>query len=346
MSKFIYQSPGRYVQGKGIVSSIAEETERLGSHALIIADEVVWNITEEKIKESFSANNNVDFEYEVFKGESSEEEIQRIVKQYKEKNIDVVIGLGGGKALDTGKAVAFELKASVIDFASTASMDAPTAAVSVIVDSEIVAQAPVRLFASGMSDGLATLIEVESTLRRQGQNMFHGKPTLASLAIAQKCEEVIFEYGYSAYTSVEKHIVTPQVDAVIEANTLLSGLGFENGGLAGAHAIHNGFTALEGDIHHLTHGEKVAYGILVQLVLENAPTEKFMKYKTFFDNINMPTTLEGLHIENTSYEELVQVGERALTPNDTFANLSDKITADEIADAILTVNDLSKSQFN
>lgn len=74
--------------------------------------------------------------------------------------------------------------------------------------------------------------------------MFHGKPTLASLAIAQKCEEVIFEYGYSAYTSVEKHIVTPQVDAVIEANTLLSGLGFENGGLAGAHAIHNGFTAL------------------------------------------------------------------------------------------------------
>lgn len=367
MSKFIYQSPGRYVQGKGIVSSIAEETERLGSHALIIADEVVWNITEEKIKESFSANNNVDFEYEVFKGESSEEEIQRIVKQYKEKNIDVVIGLGGGRALDTGKAVAFELKASVIDFASTASMDAPTAAVSVIynedgsfsgyefypknpdtviVDSEIVAQAPVRLFASGMSDGLATLIEVESTLRRQGQNMFHGKPTLASLAIAQKCEEVIFEYGYSAYTSVEKHIVTPQVDAVIEANTLLSGLGFENGGLAGAHAIHNGFTALEGDIHHLTHGEKVAYGILVQLVLENAPTEKFMKYKTFFDNINMPTTLEGLHIENTSYEELVQVGERALTPNDTFANLSDKITADEIADAILTVNDLSKSQFN
>ena len=179
MSKFIYQSPGRYVQGKGIVSSIAEETERLGSHALIIADEVVWNITEEKIKESFSANNNVDFEYEVFKGESSEEEIQRIVKQYKEKNIDVVIGLGGGKALDTGKAVAFELKASVIDFASTASMDAPTAAVSVIynedgsfsgyefypknpdtviVDSEIVAQAPVRLFASGMSDGLATLL--------------------------------------------------------------------------------------------------------------------------------------------------------------------------------------------
>ena len=367
MSKFIYQSPGRYVQGKGIIDFIAEETERLGNYALIIADETVWNLTKSKIMNSFSSNDNVHFDHEIFNGESSKEEIQRIINEYKSKSVNVVIGLGGGKALDTGKAVAYALNASVIDFASTASMDAPTAAVSVIykedgsfdgyefypknpdtvmVDSEIVAQAPVRLFASGMSDGLATLIEVESTLRRQGENMFRGKPTLASLAIAQKCEEVIFEYGYSAYTSVEKHIVTPQVDAIIEANTLLSGLGFENGGLAAAHAIHNGFTALEGDIHHLTHGEKVSYGILVQLVLENAPTEKFYKYKNFLDNIKMPTTIEGLHIENISYDDLVSVGERALKPNDTFTNLSNRITADEIADAILTVNDLSKSKFN
>ena len=133
---------------------------------------------------------------------------------------------------------------------------------------------------------------------------------------------------------------------MIEANTLLSGLGFENGGLAAAHAIHNGFTALEGDIHHLTHGEKVAYGILVQLVLENAPTEKFVKYQQFLSSIHMPTTLEELHIADKSYEDLVRVGERALEPNDTFANLSDKLTADDIADAILTVSELSKGTFN
>ncbi len=366
MSKLIFQSPGRYVQGKGVINSIAEETQRLGTHALIISDSLVWDITKNQIEQSFSNNKNVKYDYEVFKGESSEDEINRIVESYKKSGVDVVIGLGGGKALDTGKAVGYALKASVIDFASTASMDAPTAAVSVIyredgvfsgyqfypknpdtvmVDSEIVAQAPVRLFASGMSDGLATLLEVESTLRRQGKNMFHGRPSLASLAIAQKCEETIFEYGFSAYEAVEKHVVSPQVDAVIEANTLLSGLGFENGGLAAAHAIHNGFTALQGDIHHLTHGEKVAYGILVQLVLENAPTEKFLKYQRFLSSINMPTTLEGLHIDDKSYEDLVSVGERALSPDDTFANLSDKITADEIADAILTVDELSRSHF-
>ena len=367
MAKIIYQSPGRYVQGKGVIESIADETQRLGSHALIISDEVVWNITKDQIDQSFSNNSEVNYDYETFKGESSENEINRIVDEAKTKGIDVVIGLGGGKALDTGKAVANALNASVIDFASTASMDAPTAAVSVIyddngvfsgyefypknpdtvmVDSQIVAQAPVRLFASGMSDGLATLVEVESTLRRHGKNMFSGKPSLASLAIAKKCEEVIFEYGHSAYEAIKNHIVSPQVEAVIEANTLLSGLGFENGGLAAAHAIHNGFTALEGDIHHLTHGEKVAYGILVQLVLENAPTEKFVKYQQFLSSIHMPTTLEELHIADKSYEDLVRVGERALEPNDTFANLSDKLNADDIADAILTVSELSKSTLN
>lgn len=190
MAKIIYQSPGRYVQGKGVIESIADETQRLGSHALIISDEVVWNITKDQIDQSFSNNSEVNYDYETFKGESSENEINRIVDEAKTKGIDVVIGLGGGKALDTGKAVANALNASVIDFASTASMDAPTAAVSVIyddngifsgyefypknpdtvmVDSQIVAQAPVRLFASGMSDGLATLVEVESTLRRQGK---------------------------------------------------------------------------------------------------------------------------------------------------------------------------------
>ena len=119
---------------KGVIESIADETQRLGSHALIISDEVVWNITKDQIDQSFSNNSEVNYDYETFKGESSENEINRIVDESKTKGIDVVIGLGGGKALDTGKAVANALNASVIDFASTASMDAPTAAVSVIYD--------------------------------------------------------------------------------------------------------------------------------------------------------------------------------------------------------------------
>ena len=74
--------------------------------------------------------------------------------------------------------------------------------------------------------------------------------------------------------------------------------------------------------------------------------QKICKISTILSSIHMPTTLEELHIADKSYEDLVRVGERALEPNDTFANLSDKLTADDIADAILTVSELSKSTLN
>ncbi len=73
--------------------------------------------------------------------------------------------------------------------------------------------------------------------------------------------------------AAEQHVVTPALERVIEANTYLSGVGFESGGLAAAHAVHNGLTAIP-DAHHYYHGEKVAFGTLTQLVLENAPIEE------------------------------------------------------------------------
>src|SRR5699024_12443168 len=91
--------------------------------------------------------------------------------------------------------------------------------------------------------------------------------TLAAEAIAKRCEEFLFEYGHLADESAKVKAETPALEQVVEANTLLSGLGFESGGLAAAHAIHNGFTALDGEIHHLNNGEKVAFSILVQLNL-------------------------------------------------------------------------------
>ena len=91
-----------------------------------------------------------------------------------------------------------------------------------------------------------------------------------------------------------------------EANTLLSGIGFESAGLAAAHAIHNGFTAIHGDIHTLTHGEKVAYGTLTQLLLENRPKEELDKYITFYKALGLPTTLKEVKLDSVPYEDLLQ----------------------------------------
>jgi len=363
MAKYVFQSPGKYIQGQGVLETLGEETGKLAAKPLVISDEMVWSITEQKITESFN-NAGIDFKYEEFEGEASEAEINRLTDVAENNDADAVIGVGGGKTLDTSKAIADNLGSPVIIVPTTASTDAPSSSLSVIysdegaftgyrfydknpsliiIDSSVVVNAPAGLFASGMSDAMATLVEARAAQKSNGDNMVGGQPTLAAVAIAEKCEETIFKHGHAAYEAASNGIVTPQVDAVIEANTLLSGLGFENGGLAAAHAIHNGFTSLSGDIHHLSHGEKVAYGTLVQLVLENSPDETLNRYIEFYKNIGMPTTLKEMHLEDTSFEDLVKVGKLATDPEDTFANLSDRITPEEIANAILAVSEISEA---
>ncbi|MCC5890223.1 MAG: glycerol dehydrogenase [Alkalibacterium sp.] len=361
MQKYIFKSPSRYIQGNGVIEELGKETEAIGKKPLLLSDEVVWDITQDMIEDSFKDSDS-SYHFEEFKGEASNKEIDRLIEIGKDKEVDSVMGVGGGKTLDTAKAVSDGLEVPVIIVPTTASTDAPTSALSVIysddgvfegykfydknpdlvlVDTGIVVKAPLHLFSSGMSDALATLVEVKAAMKRNSDTMAGGKTTFAAKAIAEMAEEVLFTHGAAAYKAVKENLVTPQVDAIVEANTLLSGLGFENGGLAGAHAIHNGFTAVDGEIHELTHGQKVSYGILVQLVLERKPLKEIKRYSDFLKSIDMPTTLKDMHLEDKSYEELLEIGELATADGETMENLDPEITADEIAQAILAVNELT-----
>ncbi|EXJ24481.1 Glycerol dehydrogenase [Alkalibacterium sp. AK22] len=363
MQKYIFKSPSRYIQGNGVIEELGKETEAIGKKPLLLSDEVVWDITKDAIENSFKDSDS-DFHFEEFNGEASTKEIDRLVELGKDKEADAVIGVGGGKTLDTAKAVSDALGVPVIIVPTTASTDAPTSALSVIysddgvfedykfydknpdlvlIDTGIVVKAPLHLFASGMSDAMATLVEVRAAMKRNGDTMAGGKTTFAAKAIAEMAEEVLFTHGLAAYQAVKEKLVTPQVDAIVEANTLLSGLGFENGGLAGAHAIHNGFTAVDGEIHDLTHGQKVAYGVLVQLVLERKSGDEIKKYIDFFKAIDMPTTLKDIHLDEKSFDELIEIGELATADGETMENLDPEITPVEIAHAILAVNELSKA---
>ncbi|WP_312044938.1 glycerol dehydrogenase [Erwinia sp.] len=363
MSKFIFSSPRKYVQGAGVMAQLGNYVAELGNKAFVVADEIVWNLTGKAVQDSLQQH-GVEFHYQQFNGEASGNEIARLAALAKQADTQLVIGVGGGKTLDTVKAVADELKRPVVIVPTIASTDAPCSALSVIysdsgvfesyrfynknpdlvlVDTQVCARAPVRLFASGIADGLATFVEAQAVKRSHSKSMVGGDPTIAGMAIAEACEKTLLTWGYSAYQAVEKKVVTPAVEAVVEANTLLSGLGFENAGLAGAHAIHNGFTAIDGDIHHLTHGEKVAYGTLTQMVLEQRPDEEIARYIRFYRAIKMPTTLKEMHLENESWENLLKVGELANSEGDTLKNLNPGLSAQDIASAILAVDVFSQT---
>ena len=120
--------PARYVQGEGALSHLSEEVARLGSKALAIVDRGVMSFVGDAIK----SDDTADIVTELFNGECSDEEVDRITAIVKKAGADVVIGIGGGKSLDTAKAVAFANKLPVVIVPTLASTDAPCSALSVI----------------------------------------------------------------------------------------------------------------------------------------------------------------------------------------------------------------------
>ncbi|MGR3742326.1 glycerol dehydrogenase [Companilactobacillus sp. DQM5] len=350
----MFVSPDTYIQGSGLLEHSAEYIKKLGKHILIMSDETVWKIVGDEFAD-YLLDNDFEIEKVVFNGEASVQEIERITKIAKDKKVDVVVGLGGGKTIDTSKGIALEANTKLVIAPTAASADAPTAGLSVLytedgvfdqykfypkhsdlvlLDTKVIANAPVRTLVSGISDAMATNIEAKATAMKHGVTMGNGAATFAGRAIAAECERVIWDYAYEAVESNKNKVVTPAIEAIVEANTLLSGLGFENAGLAAAHAIHNGFTAVKGEIHHLTHGEKVAFGSMVELVLEDTPHDVLDKYINFWLTLGLPITMEDTHLDQLSEDELMQIGKLATAPDETMKNMPFEVTPEMVVNAM------------
>ncbi|MEG1480840.1 glycerol dehydrogenase [Clostridium sp.] len=355
-------SPGKYIQGKGVWKDFSKHVSALGNDFLILSDNFVLKQVEKEIGENLKAN-NLNFTIEKFNGECSKNEINRLKDIVKKNNSKVIIGVGGGKTLDTAKATAYYEKLPVIIVPTIASTDAPTSALAVIyteegvfdeylffpsnpnmviVDSNVIAKAPARFLIAGMGDALATYFEARACFKAQATSMAGGKAPLAAIALARLCYETILENGFKAITALENNIATKAVEDVIEANIYLSGIGFESAGLAAAHAIHNGLTEIP-EMHHLMHGEKVAFGTLAQLVLENADLEEIEEVIDFCESLGLPITLEDMGVKEVDKEAIMRAAEKACEEGDTMHNMPFKVTPEDVYSAILATDSLCKN---
>ena len=360
MDKIII-SPSKYVQGENALNSIGEYVKPLGQKSLAIADDFVTGLVGEQVAESFATADS-QLVLEKFNGECSRQEIERLIALAESNQSDVIIGIGGGKTLDTAKAIAFYCNLPVVVVPTIASTDAPTSALAVIytpsgefseylmiprnpnmviMDSKIIASAPVRLLVSGMGDALSTYFEARANAHSGGQTMAGGAPTKAAQALAKLCYDTLIADGLKAKIAAENGLTSPAVENIIEANTYLSGIGFESSGLAAAHAIHNGLTKLQ-ECHHLYHGEKVAFGTLVHLVLENAPMAEIQEVLTFCKSIGLPTNLHMLGVKKLNMDKLQEVAEASCAEGETIHNMPFEVTASAVLSAILTANELGK----
>src|SRR5512136_334768 len=300
--------PGKYIQGVGAIGELPALIDLLGKQGLILASP--------SVNDKVLPGCGVDWSphaipIEVFRGECCEDELSRLSAAIAQAHADVLVGMGGGKTIDTAKIAADRAGIPVIIVPTIASTDAPCSGCAVIyskdgvfdsvcyqrmnpaavlVDVGIIAAAPTRFLVAGMGDALSTWFEARSCERTQSLNECGGYGTMAGFAIAKLCYETLLSHGAAAKIASERHLITPALDRIVEANILLSGIGFESAGLAAAHAIHNGLTALT-ETHSFYHGEKVAFGVLAGLQLTDAPADEVATVFAFCEEIGLPTTL-------------------------------------------------------
>jgi glycerol dehydrogenase len=200
----------------------------------------------------------------------------------------------------------------------------------------VIARAPVRFLVAGIGDGLSRYFEADASSTTRAPAMAGGAPPAAALALARLCYDTLLEHGVAARQAVERQVVTPALERVVEANTLLSGLGFESGGLAAAHSIHNGLTALH-ETHDYWHGEKGRLRRRAMLVLEGRPTMVLDEVVDLCLDVGLPVTLGDIGVDAES-ADLRKVAEAACAAGETIHNLPFAVTPDMVLDAILAAD--------
>lgn len=353
--------PGKYIQGVGAISELPALIKLLGKQGLILASPSVMD----KVLPACGIDLKAQaIHTESFRRECCEAELARVSGIIAQEQVDVLVGMGGGKTIDTAKIVADRAGIPVIIIPTIASTDAPCSgcavrysadgifeAVSyqkanpaaVLVDVGIIAAAPTRFLVAGMGDALSTWFEARSCDRTQSANECGGYSTAAGLHIAKLCYETLLAYGAAAKIASERHIVTPALDHIVEANILLSGLGFESAGLATAHSIHNGLTALA-ETHSFYHGEKVAFGVLAGLQLTDAATDESKTVFSFCEAIGLPTTLADIGLGKADQEKLMVAAEKACAPEQPIHHEAGIITPDRVLNAMLAADAIGQAR--
>jgi glycerol dehydrogenase len=319
MTMRAFGSPRLYLQGPGLLDRAAEALAAIGARPFAVVDPVVLERMGNRLAAALP-----DATLARFSGEITAGEIDRLVAAAREAKPGVVVGIGGGKAIDTAKGVSLALGLPIAIMPTAASNDAPTSRMIVVydeahriaelrrlpanpdlvlVDTAIIAAAPKRLLAAGIGDAMSKAFEAHACADAGGINFFGGSPPIAALALADACLATLWRDAAAAMEAAGTGQPNAALENIVEAAVLLSGLGFEAGGLSLAHALTRGFTAHPATASAM-HGEMVAYGTIVQLVHEGRPHAACADLARFAAGLGLPVTLAGLGLATPSAADL------------------------------------------
>ncbi|CAG9623388.1 iron-containing alcohol dehydrogenase family protein [Sutcliffiella rhizosphaerae] len=298
--------------------------------------------------------------YVAYSGVCTDDEIKRFKELAYSLHVDAVVGVGGGKVLDLAKATSHEAEKDVILIPTLASTCAAWTPLSVIYDDEgrfqtytvfprssymvlveprVILEAPLEYLKAGIGDTLAKWYEANALVH---DLEYIPLPVEVALHAAKLSRDRLLAESHQALIDCEEGTLSSSVLTIIEANILLGGMvggfGDEYGRVAGAHSIHNALTFLPGT-KGLHHGEKVAYGILVQLALEGNE-EEIKSLLPFYRQIGLPSSCWHLFIQ--AQEDILTIAEKALLPQESIHFMKDKFKEHDIVAAIEKLEVLQK----
>lgn len=333
----------------------------MGKKFFLVSDAFVFSLYGEALDAAFAAA-GLGSVRGVFNGESSDAEIGRLHALYSASGCDAVVGVGGGKALDTAKGVSIVTDAPVALIPTTAASDAPVSNIAmiykedhskdrvaymryspwcIIMDTEVILKAPLRMFISGIGDAAATKFEADACLASGATNYLNGQPPKTAKALCDLCWEIVRDKSMEAVQSVRNGVFSTAFDEVVEASALLSGLGFINGGLAAGHAMSSGLTSVPAALK-ATHGELVSFGILVQFVLEKRPQAFMDDMLAFLKGLGLPTTLAQLGVTGADKDDITAMVRKICTRPNLIYNMPCEITPAILEKAIYRADSLGR----
>lgn len=346
--------PAQILRGPGVISQLGDICALLGKRALVIGGHQALMAVGDKIRHQLEGCAVELVGSEWFGGESSESNITRLAKVVKDKKADIVIGVGGGKSLDTCKAVGVETNVPVVTIPTIAATCAavtpltiryhddghfrdlfplPQAPAAVIIDSDILAAAPLRWLAAGLGDTLAKWYEFRAISSHHGPLSGVARSSSANSRI---CYDLIESSGPAACDAVRAGKPNAELDQVLDAIFMFAGLTslMSSGAHAAAsHAIYEGFTVCD-KTREFGHGLLVGFGNLCLLALENRSDEELMEAIRLAHACAVPLRLS--EIAELNAEELDSIVKASLHAPD-MANMPGPVTAGGLYEAISRV---------
>ena len=349
-------APARVLRGENCLVDSGRDIAKLGVRPLVVGGNNTISSIESWLEPVLQLE-ELSGRYTSYGSDCAESSLKKLKKEVEEHQADLIIGVGGGKALDTAKLLAHQCDLSVATIPISGATCAGWTALSniysdrgafqydvtlsrcpdlLILDYGLVRTAPQRTLVAGIGDAIAKWYEASVSSGDSTATLL-----ISAVQQARILRDILFQKSAIALEQLGSDEWYQVVDATVLLAGVVGGIGGADCRTVAAHAVHNGLTHLP-QAHDILHGEKVAYGILVQLRLEEMLQDNKLAASArkqllkFYAEIGLPKSLQDLGLQDITLAQLDRVAAIATQPASDIHRLPFTVSSEQLMAAMVS----------